>query len=206
MARTKKNYEVKKNEILDVAESLFIKKGYDKTTIKDILDTAGISKGGFYHYFPTKESILHSVIERVVDNIVIKTKRVLADSSLNPIKKLKAILSWSKNFSTNQFQSRRIIKDFYLNKNKTLIYHFHLEFMEKMSPLLLKIMEEGIEKEYFKDTLYVNQTVEVIVMMVLSANFLTIGKDRDEIKKYLYSIENIMERALGLKEGVLTVL
>lgn len=53
--------EDKRKEILAASELLFSKKGYEETTVQDILDATEMSKGGFYYYFPSKESILNMI-------------------------------------------------------------------------------------------------------------------------------------------------
>ena len=56
--------EIKRAGILDAAERLFLEKGYEGTSVQDILDALGMSKGGFYHYFDSKEAVLRAVSER----------------------------------------------------------------------------------------------------------------------------------------------
>lgn len=51
-------------KIVDAAEKLFAEKGYAATSVQDILDLLGISKGGFYHYFDTKMELLTEVCAR----------------------------------------------------------------------------------------------------------------------------------------------
>ena len=51
MMRRPKEPEVRKNELLDAAQKLFVEKGYAKTTVTDILNVYGLSKGVFYYYF-----------------------------------------------------------------------------------------------------------------------------------------------------------
>ncbi|MDR3086048.1 MAG: TetR/AcrR family transcriptional regulator, partial [Christensenellaceae bacterium] len=58
-----KKGELKKAEILRVAEELFYQKGYERTTIDDILEMLNLSKGGFYHHFESKEALLMSICE-----------------------------------------------------------------------------------------------------------------------------------------------
>ena len=53
-----------RNKIVDAAEKLFAEKGYAATSVQDILDMLGISKGGFYHYFDTKMELLTEVCTR----------------------------------------------------------------------------------------------------------------------------------------------
>ena len=44
----------KRKELLQVAERFFCARGYEETSVQDIIDAAESSKGGFYHYFPSK--------------------------------------------------------------------------------------------------------------------------------------------------------
>ena len=53
--------------ILDTAARLFTQKGYDRTTLQDIIDATGLSKGAIYHHFASKEAILIAVVEKIGD-------------------------------------------------------------------------------------------------------------------------------------------
>lgn len=53
--------EERRQELLTVAERLFCTKGYEATSIQDILDVLHVSKGGFYHYFSSKEEVLDTL-------------------------------------------------------------------------------------------------------------------------------------------------
>ena len=50
-----------KSRIVKAAWTLFYKKGYDQTTVEDIIAASKTSKGTFYHYFKGKESLLNSL-------------------------------------------------------------------------------------------------------------------------------------------------
>lgn len=50
-----------KSRIVESAWKLFRAKGYDETTIEDIISLSGTSKGTFYHYFPGKDALLSSL-------------------------------------------------------------------------------------------------------------------------------------------------
>ena len=50
--------ERRKQDILAAASELFLKKGYTATSIQDILDVLGCTKGSFYHHFQTKFEVL----------------------------------------------------------------------------------------------------------------------------------------------------
>ncbi len=60
-------------EIVDAADRLFYRQGYDHTSFADIAGAVKISRGNFYHHFKTKDAILDSVIDVRLDN----TRRML---------------------------------------------------------------------------------------------------------------------------------
>jgi Transcriptional regulator len=54
MARPRTHHDQKKQELIKVAFELFMKDGYENTSIQDIMNVAQISKGAMYHYFTCK--------------------------------------------------------------------------------------------------------------------------------------------------------
>lgn len=64
------NAAARQEQILDTARRLFLTKGYEATTIEDVLTAVGIAKGTLYHHFPGKEAILDAIVLRTVDAIV----------------------------------------------------------------------------------------------------------------------------------------
>ena len=57
----KKNARNTKSKIVDAAWRLFYEQGYDDTTVEDIIEESGTSKGSFYHYFAGKDALLSSL-------------------------------------------------------------------------------------------------------------------------------------------------
>lgn len=64
----------KKQQIINAAHRLFIQKGYNASSIQDILDEAGISKGTFYNYFTSKSECLIALMESIREDI--RTERI----------------------------------------------------------------------------------------------------------------------------------
>jgi AcrR family transcriptional regulator len=79
------------NKILDAATDLFLKVGYEQTSIDAILLQSGGSKSTLYAYFPTKEDLFRAVIDNVVDNsdlgagldITLNARLVLTEFAVN---------------------------------------------------------------------------------------------------------------------------
>ena len=55
----------RKQHVIEKAHQLFVEKGYKATSIQDILDHSGISKGTFYNYFPSKSELFKSVYDSI---------------------------------------------------------------------------------------------------------------------------------------------
>ncbi len=68
MARNKYP-EVTVDKILEVSERLFLEKGYDNTTIQNIVDElGGLTKGAVYHHFKSKEEIMDALGSKMFSN------------------------------------------------------------------------------------------------------------------------------------------
>ncbi|MBQ3425020.1 MAG: TetR/AcrR family transcriptional regulator, partial [Clostridia bacterium] len=87
-----KKGEIRREQILDAAEKLFFEKGYDRTSVQDILDALGMSKGGFYHYFDAKDSVLKAVNERRARARFDRLSSDLHTSGRSPVEKLNLLL------------------------------------------------------------------------------------------------------------------
>lgn len=89
MSRNKYPEETRK-KILDISFRLFSEKGYDHTTIQDIVDRLGMSKGAVYHHFKSKEDILDHLYDRCyVDS---KMFDMLEDPSRSGLERLRELL------------------------------------------------------------------------------------------------------------------
>ena len=55
-----------RTRILDLAESAVLEKGFDATSIDEIVAAAEITKGGFFYHFPDKTALARALIERYI--------------------------------------------------------------------------------------------------------------------------------------------
>ena len=81
-----------REKILEVAESLFAKKGFDGTTIKQIGAGAGLNPALIYYYFAGKEDLYKAVLQRLVGTIVSQGGAVL-DGTLAPVEAIRRLLA-----------------------------------------------------------------------------------------------------------------
>lgn len=129
--------------ILDVSYRLFMEKGYDYTSIQDIIDgLGGLSKGAIYHHFKSKEDILIAVMDRMTA----ESNRMLAEirdrPGLTGKEKLRMIFKKSL--------GRPVQDDIFtvapdLHKNPRLLFSLLHEIVEEAAPhYILPIIEQGI--------------------------------------------------------------
>lgn len=79
--------------ILDEALKLFIEKGYDNTSIQDIINNlGGLSKGAIYHHFKSKEEIFEAVCQKIGEENTVYYDKMRDDKTKNGYEKLKEIL------------------------------------------------------------------------------------------------------------------
>ncbi len=53
-----------KEKLLDAAQRLMLAKGFPATTVEEICETAGLTKGSFFHYFESKDDLGKAVLDR----------------------------------------------------------------------------------------------------------------------------------------------
>ncbi len=63
--------------------------GYTATGVKEVLDLAGVPKGSFYHYFPSKETFAFEVLKHYEEQQIDRAQRALGDLSVPPLKRLR---------------------------------------------------------------------------------------------------------------------
>ena len=161
MARNKHPEETV-NLILDVADRLFIEKGYEHTSIQDIINNlGGLSKGAIYHHFKSKEDILIAVTDRITS----ESNRLLADirdrRDLNGQEKLKTIFKASIS-RPEQNEIFTAAPDF--SNNPKLLFSLLHDTVDQAAPNYIQpIIEQGIADGSIQ-TDYPAQLAELILL------------------------------------------
>ena len=69
MPRSTKAASDRRLEFIDTAEALFNEKGFENTSIDDIVQRVGVAKGLFYYYFKSREELLATIVDRILDEM-----------------------------------------------------------------------------------------------------------------------------------------
>ncbi len=161
MARNKHPEETV-NLILSVAFRLFMEKGYEHTSIQDIIDhLGGLSKGAIYHHFKSKEDILNAVIDRMTAESNQMLGVIRDRSDLNGKEKLKTIFKESINRPV-QNEIFTVAPDFH-NNPKLLFSLLHETIDQAVPDYILPIIEQGVSDGSI-ETDYPKQLAELILL------------------------------------------
>lgn len=130
------------NLILDVSLQLFLEKGYEQTTIQDIVNgLGGLSRGAIYHHFKSKEDIINAVTTRIHNSVNLSAKAHQA-SNKNGLQKLKQLVYDSVSNSAQIFLYHATAS---MMKNPKFLAQQLNESVLYAAPLLREFIEEGIQ-------------------------------------------------------------
>lgn len=160
MARSNKHYDTKREELIQIALDLFVEKGYENTTITQIMKASKLSKGGMYHYFSSKEEVLNAVIEYGLTQELEKTKAGMKNL---PIEK-KLIYFLSDGGSIGEFTLKLLsYKD--SNAESLAAYRIREYNIHLCTPILADIIEEGVAAGIYK-TKYPKAMGEFFILLI----------------------------------------
>ncbi len=195
-----KEGEIRKKEILIAARQLFVTKGYDQTSINDILHVVDIAKGTFYYYFASKEEVLETIILDIVEEGARRAERILQDMSIPLVNRIMmAIMAQTPDFEG----SDEIKEELHKVENAKLQQLYLKAMLQRMTPVMEKPLEEGLKEGIFQ-TDYPTECVEEILLlghMMFDCD--TFAWKPEEYPKKAQAFLTNCEKILGTKEDEL---
>lgn len=151
--------------ILDVALALFLEKGYDNTSIQDIIDgLGGLTKGAVYHHFKSKEDILSAALDRENAGLYAQLRRIRDDGRMNGAEKLQALFEASV-MGPQMDLWANVAPDSDPVKNARLLGMEYQALFEEAVPFFVQpIVEQGVRDGSIR-TEHPQEFSEVIVLV-----------------------------------------
>ena len=188
-----KKGERRKQDLLNIAYRMFIEKGYENTSVDDIIIEAGIAKGTYYYYFESKEATLEAVIEMMIE----KAENIAKAAPMNPVPIPQKLASVVYAFQPNKDEI--VITDV-LERKENIVMHDKIgkKIVEVAVPILSDIVREGIAQGIFVCT---NVEERVKMLLIMSQNMFDYGAySNKDIEVYV----DMLEKSLGAKEGTMS--
>lgn len=184
----------RKEELLNIAYNKFITKGYQNTSIDEIISEAKIAKGTYYYYFESKEKTLEEVINMVVEKMTNKAKAILELNLPLEQKFINVILSFKPEINEENLTE-------VINLPENIIMHekVNKKVIQNAVPILTQIVEEGNKHEILNCTENIPEKIKITLM--LSSSLFDDGNYNEaDIKVYI----DIVESLLGASKGSLS--
>lgn len=151
------------NQILTVSLKLFMERGYEHTSIQDIINELdGLTKGAIYHHFKSKEEILQAVIKRMYQGVDEACASIRDDKSLNGLEKLRNIFRLSLN-DPSQLGTMSTVPNL-MNNPRLLALQIRNLTEESVPRYILPIVEQGLADDSIQ-TDFPKELSEVLVLM-----------------------------------------
>ena len=158
VAKQKRNT---KGKIISAAWELFYEQGYDDTTVEEIIERSGTSKGSFYHYFDGKDALLSS-LSFLFDEEYARLQQEL-DPNMDAWDKLlhlnRALFAMIDSRISMELLARLLSSQLITKGNKHLLDHDRLYFK-----YLRQIVREGQDRGQITDALTANEIVKLYAL------------------------------------------
>ena len=187
-----KKGERRKRELLEIAYRMFISRGYENTSVDEIIEAAGIAKGTYYYHFESKEQMLEEVIGMMIDQETEAAKRVLQAPVTVPEKIVGIIASFRPSQEETPIEGA-------LMRPENILMHKKIKerLVETAVPLLAQVVEEGIAGGVFACD---NIPERIRMLMIVSSEIFDSGRftPRD-VSVFI----DMTEKLLGAKAGAM---
>ena len=188
-----KKGERRKQDLLQIAYGMFVSRGYENTSVDEIIEAAGIAKGTYYYYFQSKEQMLEEVIGMMLEAESRKVEAVL-EADLSVPEKIVGIIA-----SIQPEQQERTI-DEALHRPENLLMHDKIRgrLFDLIVPILSRAAEDGVREGLF-DCDHIPERIRMI--LILSSDLF------DGHNPYTSAVIDVFidaaEKILGAKPGAM---
>lgn len=213
--RTVKAPDERRNELIAAAQQLFYTKGYESTSVSDIVKTVGVAKGTFYYYFDSKVDILEALVDSLTEQSLVVMDAIVMDESLSALEKWRLAFQTTGAWKTEHKTELLIVLRVMHSPDNVLLRHkVEKAVGDVAAPEIAKIIRQGVAEGVF-ETEFVEESAEIAFNVMRSiSDFLAdliLNPENYEnhfvlAQRKVNAIQYAVERVLGAPEGSLRLL
>jgi AcrR family transcriptional regulator len=141
--------EIRRQALIDAAVAVFSAKGVAAASVDDIVRAAGVAKGTFYLYFPTKDDAVNAVASAMVERVAERVLAVAIDPRRSPVERLLAFGGGISEVSDEPYE-RELIEIFHRPENRLLHDRIGAQALVRLAPVVAATIAEGISAGQFR--------------------------------------------------------
>ena len=201
----------KKKHILEAAEDLFARKGFEASTVRDIADAAGVNLAMISYYFGSKEKLMETLFSERMDNMKLKIESLIKNKELTPFQKVETLLEEYVDKVVDKQAFYKILLCEQVMKKNPVIIRVIRELKLNYAALFSELIKEGQRKKVFKkniDVVLAHSTMTgTVTQLVINKEFylefsglqhLNEAEANNNIKEKLKKhLKNIFKSILG---------
>ncbi|MFZ5645912.1 MAG: TetR/AcrR family transcriptional regulator [Bacillota bacterium] len=171
-------------EIYQSAIRLFMKKGYDQTTVEEIAEAANVSKATFFNYFPRKEEIVNFYRKEMVKGVLAGWRKLMKKRGLTPLQRLKTMtLVIGEQFENRREAARLLVwRQLGMYAGADALFDTYQDYISLISQVIVEGQKEGEIKDYISPALVVESLLGITFFQVFKW---ISDKDSDPLKERL---------------------
>ncbi|MBV8965441.1 MAG: TetR family transcriptional regulator KstR2 [Mycobacteriaceae bacterium] len=139
----------RRDELLELAATMFAERGLRATTVRDIADAAGILSGSLYHHFASKEQMVDEVLRGFLEWLFERYQHII-DTEPNPLERFKGLFLAS--FDAIEHRHAQVV--IYQDEAKRLLAQPRFSYVEdlnrKQRQMWVDVLTQGIKQGYFR--------------------------------------------------------
>lgn len=175
--------------ILSTARELFIVRGYDATSVQDIMKALHISKGGIYHYFASKDEILSEIIKEETGPLIQSAREVFENTTLGIQEKFMKWMEVKTTFYEDKYGLLR--KVFVECQDISLRFRIIQLLKQEIKPIVEKALSES--KEEIPRIREITNLLLCAHELVFSYGLAEVTNEKD-FKTYLDTIKHLANK------------
>ncbi|CPZ49835.1 Putative transcriptional regulator%2C TetR family [Mycobacteroides abscessus] len=218
MPRVVKHPELRRTELLDLAMTLFLERGYERVSLNDLIATSGMSKGAFYHYFSSKEALVSALAARSADQAFEALRPVFEAQGRGALERLNSGLraGYEVKMALGAPESIGGMASMMRPENQSLLRRISAIWEDRFRPVLTEVIAQGVAEGVFDtfDPEGVGDMIQGLAATMGTAVQRIIAApdapararaiDAAVLRQRLYGIAT--DRILGLPDGTVEVL
>lgn len=204
----------KREELINIAKGFFYSVGYNKTSVQKIIDSAGVAKGTFYHYFKSKEDLLNQFVDSEISALH-KQLDIVLKMDIGAIEKFGTIFKSAASWKSENVVAMKQLMSVMVSNDNLILRHTMLKHqIKQITPIYESIIQQGKDEGVF-DVINPKYTALYLVnsfssfadeMYELFSRPKYTKELLDQLRNIIIYFEDVIERLLGTKKGTIRII